>query len=151
VHAEVEVRVRDLLERKPAKLITVELGRNVDAAITLMMEHDVGGLPVTAADGKLVGFISERDIVRAVRLHGGTFYELRIAYVMRPAATCEADDSMETVMRRMTLERLRHLIVRDNGTIAGVISVGDLVKYRLEQLETEAGVLRDYVAAQRAR
>jgi signal-transduction protein with cAMP-binding, CBS, and nucleotidyltransferase domain len=70
---------------------------------------------------------------------------------MRPAATCEAGDGVVQVMRRMTAERLRHLVVRDGDEIAGVISVGDIVKDRLEQLETETGVLRDYVAAQRAR
>jgi len=145
------VKVRDLLERKPSRLFIVEPSAHVDAAISQMMAHDVGGLPVLAEDGKLVGFVSERDIVRAVRLHAGTFYELRVRDVMRPAATCEARDNVMDVMRRMTAERLRHLVVRDHDKILGVISVGDIVKDRLEQLETETGVLRDYVAAQRAR
>ena len=146
----VKVRVRDLLERKPARLFTVEPSDHVDAAISQMMAHDVGGLPVVATDGKLVGFVSEREIVRAVRLHAGTFYQLRVYDVMRPAATCEASDRMREVMRRMTAERLRHLVVHDHDEILGVISVGDIVKDRLEQLETETGVLRDYVAGQRA-
>lgn len=145
------MRVRDLLERKPARLYTVEPGAHVDAAISQMMAHDVGGLPVVAGDGRLVGFIAERDIVRAVRLHAGTFYELRVDQVMRPAATCDVSDRVMEVMRRMTAERLRHLVVRDKEKVVGVISVGDIVKDRLEQLETETGVLRDYVAAQRAR
>jgi len=145
------VRVRDLLERKPARVYTVEPNAHVDVAISQMMAHDVGGLPVVARDGKLVGFVAERDIVRAVRLHAGTCYELRVHDVMRAAATCEASDGVMEVMRRMTAERLRHLVVRDHDEILGVISVGDIVKDRLEQLETETGVLRDYVAAQRAR
>jgi CBS domain-containing protein len=148
---EVNVRVRDLLERKPAKVYTVDPSAHVDVAISQMMAHDVGGLPVVSPDNKLVGFVSERDIVRAVRLHAGTFYELRVHDVMRHAATCEASDRVMEVMRRMTAERLRHLVVRDEDEIVGVISVGDIVKDRLEQLETETGVLRDYVAAQRAR
>jgi CBS domain-containing protein len=138
---EAKVRVRDLLERKPARVYTVEPSAHVDIAISQMM----------GPDGKLVGFVSERDIVRAVRLHAGTFYELRVHDVMRPAATCDANDRVMEVMRRMTAERLRHLVVRDDDDIVGVISVGDIVKDRLEQLETETGVLRDYVAAQRAR
>ena len=145
------MRVRDLLERKPERLFTVGPNDHVDVAISQMMAHDVGGLPVVTADGKLVGFVSERDIVRAVRLHAGTFYQLRVHDVMRPAATSEASDSVMEVMRRMTAERLRHLVARDNDEILGVISVGDIVKDRLEQLETETGVLRDYVAGQRAR
>jgi CBS domain-containing protein len=69
----------------------------------------------------------------------------------RPAPTCRADDPLPGVMARMTRNRLRHLVVVGDDGIVGVVSVGDLVKHRLEQLETETGVLRDYVAAQRAR
>jgi signal-transduction protein with cAMP-binding, CBS, and nucleotidyltransferase domain len=69
---------------------------------------------------------------------------------MRPAAFCDPDDSVETVMQRMTSERVRHLVVRENGTVLGVVSVGDMVKFRLSQLEMETAVLRDYLAGQRA-
>ena len=142
--------VRDLLDRKPARLITIEPSAHVDAAISQMLAHDVGGLPVTH-DGKLVGFVSERDILRAVRINGGMFYQVRIQDVMQRPSTCKGSDSVVDAMRRMTAERLRHLVVLDRDKIAGVISVGDIVKERLEELETETGVLRDYVAAQRAR
>jgi len=144
------VYVRDLLDRKPARLITIEPSAHVDAAISQMLAHDVGGLPVTH-DGKLVGFVSERDILRAVRINGGMFYQVRIQDVMQRPSTCKGSDSVVDAMRRMTAERLRHLVVLDRDKIAGVISVGDIVKERLEELETETGVLRDYVAAQRAR
>ena len=70
--------------------------------------------------------------------------------VMRPAQFCDADDTIEYAMRLMTSERVRHLVVRDHGRMIGVLSVGDMVKYRLEQFETETAVLRDYVAAHRA-
>ena len=69
---------------------------------------------------------------------------------MRPAPTCDADDTIEHVMHRMTEQRQRHFLVLDEGKLVGVLSVGDLLKDRLRKLETEAGVLRDYVAAQRA-
>jgi len=69
---------------------------------------------------------------------------------MRQAPTCDADDTVDEAMWRMTAQRQRHLLVTESGTLVGVISVGDLVKSRLEQLEMEAGVLRDYVAGQRA-
>ncbi len=69
---------------------------------------------------------------------------------MRPAAFCDPDDTIEAVMQQMTNERVRHLVVRENGRLLGVVSVGDMVKYRLSQLETETAVLRDYLAAQRA-
>ena len=145
------MRVRDLLDRKPAKLVTIEPSAHVDAAIGQMLANDVGGLPVTTHDGKLVGFISERDVLRVALSNGGMFYQVRVQDMMQRAATCEASDRVVDAMRRMTAERLRHLVVVDGDRIAGVISVGDIVKERLEELQTEAGVLRDYVAAHRAR
>jgi CBS domain-containing protein len=144
------MRVRDLLGQKPASLITVESKANLDTAVRLLMSNNIGSLPVVASDGAPVGLISERDVVRAVQRHRGDVHEVRVQDIMREAPLCDANDSLEEVMRRMTAERLRHVIVRDDGRIVGVISVGDIVKHRLEQLETETGVLRDYVAAQRA-
>jgi CBS domain-containing protein len=99
----------------------------------------------------VVGFVAERDIVKALEASREQAVRLPVQQVMRrPAPTCGSEDSLQEVMARMTRDRLRHLVVVDAGRIAGVISVGDIVKYRLEQLETETGVLRDYVAAQRA-
>lgn len=143
------MRVRDLLARKPSKLVTVEPDAHIGAAIALLFAHNVGGLPVMKPDGSILGYVAERDIVRAVRLHGGTFHALRVDQIMQPAPVCDADDTVEEIMHRMTMHRLRHLIVRDGEQIVGVISVGDIVRYRLEELETETGVLRDYVAAHR--
>jgi CBS domain-containing protein len=119
-------------------------------AVRLLVAHNIGGLPVVSANGALIGFIAERDVVRVVHENPGAIQHLPVAVIMRPAPFCDADDALEEVMRRMTRERLRHLVVRDNGRAIGVISVGDIVKQRLEQLETETSVLRDYVAAQRA-
>lgn len=143
------MRVRDLLARKPSKLVTVQPDAHIGAAIALLFAHNVGGLPVMNAEGSILGYVAERDIVRAVRLHGGTFHDLRVDQIMQPAPVCDADDTIEEIMQRMTMHRLRHLVVRDTGRIVGIISVGDIVRYRLEELETETGVLRDYVAAHR--
>jgi CBS domain-containing protein len=144
------VRVRELLGQKPSKLVTIGPDEHLAEAVRLLMANNVGGLPVMSADGRVLGFLAERDVVRAVREHTGSVHHLRVDHVMRPAPCCEAQDSLEEVMQRMTAERLRHLVVRDDGRVVGVISVGDIVKYRLKQLETETGILRDYVAAQRA-
>jgi CBS domain-containing protein len=144
------VRVRDLLAQKPRKLVTIDSRALLHEAIALLMTHNIGGLAVLSAEGALVGFLAERDIVRATRLHARTFYELRVEQVMRPAPLCDIDERLEPIMQRMTAERLRHLVVCEDGKPVGIVSVGDIVRYRLEQLEAEAGVLRDYVAAQRA-
>lgn len=144
--------VRDLLNRKPTGFVSIDPTSSVAMASKRLMDEGVGGLPVMSEDGGLVGFLSERDIVRLVHDGSGDIRGRPISEVMRrPAPTCSADDPVRSVMARMTKERLRHLVVMDGKRIAGVISVGDIVKQRLEQLETEAGVLRDYVAAQRAK
>lgn len=141
--------VRDLLKHKARSIITVGPKAELAAAIRILIANDIGGLPVVGHDGA-AGFLAEKDVVRAVHENEGTIHHLRVADVMRPAPTCEIDDTQEHAMRRMTSHHLRHLLVRENGQFVGVISVGDMVKHRLHQLETEAGVLRDYVAAHRA-
>lgn len=144
--------VRELLKKKPTTVFTVESTADVARAARLLMEHRIGGLPVIEHPaGSLVGFVSERDIVEAVDRHAPEVNEISVASIMKkPAPVCRADDKIRDVMRRMTRDRLRHLVVHDGDGIVGVLSVGDLVKDLLEQLEVEAGVLRDYVAAQRA-
>jgi CBS domain-containing protein len=146
-----DMSVRELLKSSPAAMITVSRDRDVAAAARLMIEHRIGGLPVLGDGGEIIGLLAERDIVRAVHEHAAKADELSVTRIMRPPPTCAPGDSLQDVMSRMTRERLRHLVVMENGAPVGLISVGDLVKYRLEQLETETGVLRDYVAAQRAR
>ncbi len=145
------MKARKLLERKKAKVVTVHPDADISGAAELMMRHSVGGLPVVVPDGTVVGVLAERDVVRAVHERGDRVRRTRVRDVMLPPPICSGDDEHEALMGRMTRSRLRHLVVVDDGQVTGVISVGDLVKYRLEQLETETGVLRDYVAAQRAR
>jgi CBS domain-containing protein len=144
------MRVRDLIRDKSDTVITVQAKDELSTAIRLLMRHNIGGLPVLANDGSVVGILAERDVVRAAYDKPFAFASRRVQDVMRPAPTCDADDAIEDVMHRMTEQRQRHFLVLDEGKLVGVLSVGDLLKDRLRQLETEAGVLRDYVAAQRA-
>lgn len=144
------MRVGELVRRRNGKVITVEPRTDVGAAVRLLFAHSIGGLPVVAADGEVVGFLAERDLVRALNGQMGPIRQLLVRDVMRSAPFCDADDTIEAAMRLMTSERVRHLVVRDHGRMIGVLSVGDMVKYRLEELEAETAVLRDYVAAHRA-
>jgi CBS domain-containing protein len=148
---EQKMSVRELLKDRSAAMITVSRDADVASAARLMIDHGIGGLPVVGTKGEIVGMLAERDIVRTVHEHALQVNELPVERIMRPPPTCAPGDSLQEVMSRMTRERLRHLVVVDDGEPVGLISVGDLVKYRLGQLETETGVLRDYVAAQRAR
>ena len=145
------MRVGDLLQSKSQTVITINAHADVRTAVRLLMEHGIGALPVLNADGALAGVISERDIVRAADVNFDYLRTARVDRVMRhPAPVCTPDETLQQVMVRLTRERVRHLVVVEDGRPVGVVSVGDLVKHRLEQLETEAGVLRDYVAARRA-
>jgi len=141
------VYVRDLVDDQ--RVITVSPKDEVATAIRLLFSEHVGGLPVVAPDGAVVGFIAERDIVKTLNAEPGLVRYMLVRDVMRPADFCDADDTVEMVMRRMTRDRVRHLVVRENGHMLGVVSVGDMVKYRLGQLELETAVLRDYLAGQR--
>jgi CBS domain-containing protein len=145
------MRVAELMKKKKGEVVTV-LGRHdIATAVELMLEHNIGGLPVVNDSGGLVGFVAERDLLSALHLDPQTDEGLLIERVMRkPAPVCSPDDPVHDAMARMTRNRLRHLVVVDGPSIVGVLSVGDIVKNRLEQLETETGVLRDVVAAQRA-
>ena len=144
------MRVRDLLRNKPATVITVKPHDSLDTAVHLLIANNIGGLPVVDGDGGVAGFLAERDIVRVVHGRREPMNSLRVQDVMRAAPTCDIEDTVLDTMRHMTAHRHRHLVVRDGTRLVRVLSVGDLVKYRLEQLEMETGVLRDYVAAQRA-
>ncbi|MGH7616852.1 MAG: CBS domain-containing protein [Gemmatimonadaceae bacterium] len=142
------MHVRDLVGGQ--HVVTVGPHEEVAKAVRLLFVHNIGGMPVVTPDGGVVGFIGERDIVKTMNGHFGPVRHMQVHEVMRPAAFCDPDDNVETVMQRMTNERVRHLVVRENGQVRGVVSVGDMVKLRLNQLELETAVLRDYVAAHRA-
>lgn len=144
------MRVGDLLQRKPGAVITIRETETVAAAVQLLIDRGVGGLAVVDEQGSLSGFISERNIVEALSRHSGDVRALAVAHAMRRPPVCGPEDDVRDVMQRMTGERLRHFVVVDLGRPIGVISVGDIVKQRLVELEVETGVLRDYVAAQRA-
>ena len=144
------MHVRDLIHRKgtPA-VITVDPAATVARAAQLLLQHNVGGLPVLDDAGRLLGFVGERDLIEALERRGTDVRATPVSVVMRRAPTCTPDEPLQAVMARMTQNRTRQLVVLDGGRVTGIISVGDIVKQRLDELETETGVLRDYVAAQR--
>ena len=144
------MRVREILAKKPTSVITIDASAELNTAVRLMMHNGIGGLPVVARGTTPIGLIAERDVVDALDRYDGPIGHLRVEGVMRPLPACAPDDSLADVMARMTRQHLRHLVVLEQGQLVGIISVGDLVRHRMEQLETEAGVLRDYVAAHRA-
>lgn len=145
------MRVRDLLAKKGSTVVTVGPDEKMGRAVRLLMEHHIGGLPVAGPGGELLGFLSERNVAHLADLSFEPIREVPVRQAMsNPAPVCSTEDQLRDVMARMTHDRTRHLVAMEGGRIAGVVSVGDLLKERLEELEIETGVLRDWVAAHRA-
>jgi CBS domain-containing protein len=113
----------------------------------------IGALVVTGPDGQITGMITERDIIRGLERHSGQLLDRQVTDVMEHhVPVCSPQDSIEHVMLRMTRLRGRHLPVVDRGQLAGLVSIGNAVKHRIDEIRLEADVLRDlYTASQRTR
>jgi len=138
------MKVTEILRSKGADVITIWPGASLRSAVDLMAKRNVGALVVVNDDGKIVGMVSERDIVLALAASSERALADSIADVMsKRLITCGPDDRLADLMATMTEHRVRHLPVVDQGRLVGLISIGDLVKARLGELEFESNVLRD--------
>jgi CBS domain-containing protein len=138
--------VNDILLHKGSEVITIEPAATVAAAVRMLVQRRVGALLVTGAGQRIVGIISERDIVRALDGSGPAALDAPVAEVMtRKVATCERHETIAALMERITEGRFRHLPVIENGRLAGIVSIGDVVKARLDELEHEQDALREYI------
>jgi CBS domain-containing protein len=138
--------VKAILAAKGGDIITIEPNTNVAAAAKRLAERHIGALVVTGADRRVVGIVSERDIVQELAVHGAASLDLPLTEVMtRKVMTCSPSDTISSVMTQMTQGKFRHLPVLDQGKLVGVVSIGDVVKYRLQQMEREQSALRDYI------
>ncbi len=142
--------VRDILSTKGGRVTTIKPDAKISATSKLLSQHRIGAVLVTDAADKIVGIISERDIVRGLASHGGSVAELSVTDLMtRDVRTCGLGDTIADIMGFMTTLRVRHLPVLDDGKLAGIVSIGDVVKYRLDEAKLEVESLRDYVLAGR--
>jgi CBS domain-containing protein len=138
--------VRAILEAKGRDVTTIAPDKTLGEAAALLSQHKIGALVVTGADRRVSGILSERDIVKAVAANGTAALEEKIAARMtREVVTCGPHDTMAELMGRMTAGRFRHLPVLESGRLVGIISIGDVVKYRLAEMERESSALRDYI------
>ncbi len=138
------MRVEDILRAKGREVETIRPEAKVLIAVHRMRMQNVGAL-VVSRGGKVEGVLSERDIARGLTRHDPDMLEMSVVAVMsRPVPVCSPDDSLDTVMAQMTRTRNRHVPVGDaDGLLCGIVSVGDVVKHRLEQMELQTNVLRD--------
>lgn len=136
--------VRSILGAKGSRVETIQPEATVVTAVHRLVTMGIGAL-VVSDDGELVGgLLAERDVVRGLAKHGSRLMNMRVGEVMsKGVPVCTPDDTISSAMAEMTRSRNRHLPVVDNGRLCGLISVGDLIKHRLEEMELEALVLRD--------
>jgi len=134
-----------ILSTKGSEVATVPAGTRVSDAISLLRDRKIGALPVI--DGAaIVGIFSERDLVSCLCAHGAAALDLAVdAGMSSPALTVELGTPVLAALSIMTNRRIRHLPVVDSGEIRGIISIGDLVKHRIEGIEAEAEALRSYI------
>ena len=126
--------------------IGIEPTAKLAAAVTLLATHRIGALVIRGAGGRLAGILSERDIVRALAEHGASALQLTVGQVMtRDVETCGEDESVARIMERMTAGRFRHMPVLRNGKLIGLVSIGDVVKQRVDEVERESEAMRDYI------
>jgi|ERR1700691_36007 CBS domain-containing protein len=140
--------IKNILVRNGAEVITIGATETVKSAADRMRERSIAALVVKRGDA-ITGLISERDIVHAVSRHGERALSMTVLEVMPHAMiTVTPEDNLKRAMSLMTHHRVRHLLVIANGKLIGIVSIGDVVKHRLEDLEIESNVLRDaYVAS----
>jgi CBS domain-containing protein len=140
--------VHDILHHKGRHISTVRTLEKVADAVRKLDAERIGALVVVDRWGKLAGMFSERDVVHALARHGAEALDYEVHELMTPeVTTCTPADRIDTVMEVMTAHRIRHLPVMEDGKLVGLVSIGDLVKHRLDEKEQEAAVLRDITQA----
>jgi CBS domain-containing protein len=142
------MRVSNLLATKGHEVATISQERSVYDAVQMLKERRIGALVVTGADAPLAGIFSERDVVRALAESGAAALDLKVADLMSSeVTTCDESTSVTDLMGLMTAKRIRHVPVVHEGQLVGMVSIGDVVKARFDELEHEKQDLLDYVSA----
>jgi CBS domain-containing protein len=138
------MKVAEILKSKGTKVVTMRPGSTIDTVVHRMRLERIGAV-IISPDGKsILGVLSERDILHALAEHGADLLRLKAEDLMtREVVTCSREDALQSVMVKMTQRRIRHLPVVEQGQLVGIVSIGDAVKSRLEEVELEANVLRD--------
>ncbi len=142
------MKIADILHAKGRTVHSVLPWLTVAEVVKRLDDLGVGAVLVCDEKGAITGIVSERDIVRALATHGTRLLTMRVTEVMtRKVRTCAPDETVAYAMSQMTAGRYRHLPVLDRGKLVGMVSIGDLVKHRVREMEMETGVLRDLAIA----
>lgn len=139
------MRIGDVLRHKGAAVVTISPDATVAELLAGLAEHNIGAMVVFGPDG-LAGIVSERDVVRRLHTDGAALLTRPISKIMTPVVgTCSKSDTVDTISVLMTEQRVRHVPVLDDGKLVGIVSIGDVVKSRIEELEAEHAQLQSYI------
>ncbi len=142
------MNVKTILNAKGSRVETIRPTETIAEAVKRLRQHNLGALIVSDGGSTVGGIISERDIIRALATTGAGILQMQVGELMTANVhTCAPDDTVANIMGTMTAKRIRHLPVVADGALCGVISIGDVVKVRLEEVESEAHALRDYISS----
>ncbi len=137
-----------ILATKGREVATIDPGITIGDAVRLLAEKRIGAAPILGADKHIVGIISERDIVRVLAERGAAVLDEPVSRTMtRSVETCHESETISSIMERMTVGKFRHMPVVDEGRIVGIVSIGDVVKHRLNEMERESAAMRDYIVS----
>jgi CBS domain-containing protein len=140
--------VADILKRKGSIVKSVSPDVPAQTFARLLQKEGIGAMVVKNGDGSIAGIISERDLAYGLATHGSNLGHLSVSELMTKAViTCCPSDSLSQIMKVMTERRIRHLPVLDGQALVGIVTIGDVLKFRLEETQMEAAVLRDYAIA----
>lgn len=138
--------VKTILANKGSNVVTIEPTATLADASKLLAKHGIGAVVVTGAGQRIVGIVSERDIVRALAEHGDKALSLPLTeFMTRKVVTCTCAETIAGLMERMTGGKFRHIPVVEDGRMVGIISIGDVVKMRVLEMEQEHNAMRDYI------
>ncbi len=144
------MRISDILRVKGNQVVTVRPGADVTELLTLLAEHKIGAVIVSADGSRVDGIVSERDVVRALATRGASVLGEPVSAIhTAQVRSVQPDASVEDVARLMTEHRFRHVPVVESGKLSGVVSIGDVVKNRIDELETERSNLEGYITGER--
>jgi CBS domain-containing protein len=135
-----------ILAGKGREVATIEPNATLGDAVRLLAERRIGAIVILGADRRVVGILSERDIVRVLAERGAAVLDEPVSQTMtRKVSTCNESETVVQIMERMTDGKFRHVPVVDQGQLVGIISIGDVVKHRLHEMERESAAMRDYI------
>ena len=135
-----------ILAGKGREIFTIEPNATLAEAVLLLAEKRIGAAPILGADRRIAGIISERDVVRALAERGAAALDEPVSRTMtRKVETCGEGETVANLMERMTAGKFRHMPVVDQGRLVGLVSIGDIVKHRVQEMERESVAMRDYI------